>query len=78
MSAEFFPDVEPIMKKVARQRLERIGMSNILDDHKTDVAFTSSSSMLNLDSLYKKVRRHRAQPDKLREFEFGENSTQSV
>eukprot|EP01138_Halocafeteria_seosinensis_P006272 gb/GECG01006413.1/.p1 GENE.gb/GECG01006413.1/~~gb/GECG01006413.1/.p1 ORF type:complete len:692 (+),score=63.97 gb/GECG01006413.1/:1-2076(+) len=75
---KFFPDVEPIMKKVAKQRLERIGMQDVLDNQNTDAAFTSSSSMLNLDSLYKKVRRHQAQPDRLPANGHTEGSHQSV
>lgn len=57
-SAEYFPDVEPTMRKVATQRVERIGMSYVFCDSPDEVAFTQSSSMNNLDMLYKKVRHY--------------------
>eukprot|EP01138_Halocafeteria_seosinensis_P002872 gb/GECG01002934.1/.p1 GENE.gb/GECG01002934.1/~~gb/GECG01002934.1/.p1 ORF type:complete len:667 (+),score=65.50 gb/GECG01002934.1/:1-2001(+) len=58
---EYFPDVTSIMRKIATQRLERIGMDHVLHSERTDAAFQESSSMLNLDSLYNKVRHHRSE-----------------
>lgn len=47
-----------VMRKVSSQRLSRIGMGEILEERRGDAAFKESSSMLNLDSIYSKVRQH--------------------